>query len=171
MFLAVFALLGKRWSPATIGEELGVATAAAPAGRGEPTIAVVGKVGVQHVGVQISDDGSFRNCDLQVFAALAVKIFPLPVHPVDGAAMRMVAKRKQRRGITIGDQPDIATFSAIAAIGSTEGDRALATKRHAASTPIAAACVQLRFIDEPTHRTFQAISHPFTTAAAVPFDS
>ena len=43
--LAVLALLGERGRAALVGQELGVAAAAAPAGGGEPAVAVVEQVG------------------------------------------------------------------------------------------------------------------------------
>src|SRR4029079_15706214 len=43
--------------------------------------------------------------------------------------------------------------AAVAAVRSTERDRALPAERHAAGAAVTTADIQLRFVDEPAHRT------------------
>ena len=151
--LAVLALLGERRRPPLVRPELGVAAPAAPAGGTQPAIAMVGEVGQQLAGVQVGRDRAFRHHHLERLATLAVLVLALAVHAVLGATVRVVAKREQRRDVAVGDQPDIATLAAIAAVGSAECLGSLTPERRTAGATIAAAYIQLRFIDEPAHRT------------------
>ena len=151
--LAVLALLGERRRPALVRQELGVAASTAASRRGQPTIAVVGQVGQQFAGVQIAGDGAFGNSHLQRLAPLAVLVLALAVHAILGPAVGMVAEGEQRRDVAIGDQPDVAALAPVAAVRSAHGLGTLTAERHTAGTAIAAAYIQLRFIDEPAHRT------------------
>ncbi len=93
------------------------------------------------------------------FAALAVQILALAVNSVVGTAMRVVAKRQQGRHVVIGDQPDVAALAAVAAVRAALHDRALTSERHAARAAIAAAHVELAFVDELRHQR-NATGHP-----------
>ncbi len=91
--------------------------------------------------------------DVERLAALAVLVLALAVHAVAGPAVGMVAERQQRGHVAIGHQPDVAALAAVAAVGAAERHGALTTERDAAGSAVAAAYIQLRFVDEPAHRT------------------
>ena len=147
----MLALLGERRSPATVREEPGIAAAPAASGGGEPAIAVIDQVGEHLARVQVTSHGAFGDMDDQVGPRLAMHVFALAVHAVTGATVRMIAKREQRRDVAVGDEPDVATLSAIAAVGATHDDRPLATERDAACAAVAAPHIQLRFINKSGH--------------------
>ena len=63
--LAVLALLGEARRPALVGQELGVAAPAAPAGRGQPAVAVVQQLGEHLAAVQVLDDRALGHRDLE----------------------------------------------------------------------------------------------------------
>ena len=65
VLFAVFALLGEARRATLVRQELGVAAPAAPAGRGEPPIAVVDEFGEQLTAVQVEHRGADRHVDLQ----------------------------------------------------------------------------------------------------------
>ena len=114
---------------------------------------MVGQVGQQLAGVQIRDDRALGHRDLQVLAALSVLILALAVHAVLRAPVWMITEGQQRGDVAISNQPDVATLAAVATIGAPERFGSFATERRAAGATIAAAYIQLRFIDEPAHRT------------------
>ena len=149
--LAVLALLGEVRGPAPVVEELGVAPPAAPAGGGQPAVAVVQQLGEHLAGVQVGDDGALGHGDLQRLAALAVEVLALAVDAVAGAAVGVVAERQQRGHVVVGDEPDVAALAAVAAVRSAEGDRTLPAERHAARAAVAAAHVELALVDELGH--------------------
>ena len=150
---AFLALLGARRSTAAVGCALGVPATAAAAGAPKPTVTVVGQVGHQLAGVQVGADRALGHHHLQVLATLAVLILAHAVHAIERPAVRVVAKRQQRRDVAIGNQPHVAALAAIATVGATEGDGAFPTERDAARATIATAHVQLGFIDKSAHRT------------------
>ena len=114
---------------------------------------MVCEVGEQLARVHVGDHGTFRHEHLKVFAAPTVEVFALTVHAVLRSTVRMVAEGQQRGHVAIGDEPDVATLAAVAAVGATERHRAFATERHTAGSTVASAYVQLRFVDKPAHRT------------------
>ena len=59
--------------------------------------------------------------------------------------------RVERSEGTVGLQPDVATRTTVAAVGSALGRVRLLAERHAARAAVAAADVQLRFVDEVRH--------------------
>jgi hypothetical protein len=67
-----------------------------------------------------------------------VHFLALAMDPVLGTAVRMVFEGKQRRDISISDEPDIATPATIATIGSTFGHMRLAAEGNAACPAVSA---------------------------------
>jgi hypothetical protein len=63
--------------------------------------------------------------------------------------MGMVTESQKRCDISIGDEPDVAATTAIAAIGAALGDMGLAPERDAACTSIATTDVDLTLVDKP----------------------
>ena len=90
----------------------------------------------------------------RLYAVESLRIVePEAVHTIERPAVRVVAKRQQRRDVAVGNQPHVAALAAIATVGATEGDGAFPTERDAARATIATAHVQLGFIDKSAHRT------------------
>ena len=118
--LAVLALLGEGRRPPLVGEELGVAAPAAPAGGGHPAVAVAQQLGEHLAGVQVLDDRALRHRDHESLAAPAVEVLALAVHAALGAPVRVVAEREQRRHVVVGDEPDVAALAAVAAVRAAE---------------------------------------------------
>jgi hypothetical protein len=114
---------------------------------------VVGQIRQQFARVQIGCNGSLWHRYFERFTAPAVLVLALAVHTVFCPPVRVIAKGKQRGNVAVSDEPDIATLAAIATVRSTECLRAFASERRTAGSTIAAAYIQLRFIDEPAHRT------------------
>jgi hypothetical protein len=75
------------------------------------------------------------------------------VHTILGTPVGMVSKGEQRGDVAIGDQPNIAAFATVASVRPSERFGAFSAERRTAGATIAAAYIQLRFIDEPAHRT------------------
>ena len=149
----MLALLGEGWGAAPVRGELGVASATTTTTGRQPAVAVVCEVGEEFAGVHVGDHGAFRHEHLEVFATPAVEVFTLAVHAVLRPAVRVVAECQQRGHVAVGDEPDVAALATVAAVGTTEGHRAFAAERHTASSAVASAYVQLRFVDKPAHRT------------------
>ena len=151
--LAVLTLLGEARRATLVRQELGVAAPTAPTGGRQPAIAVVQQFGEQLAAVEVGHDGALGHRDLERLPALAVLVLALAVHPVVGAAVRMVAERQQRRHVVVGDEPDIAALAAVAAVRTALHDRTLASERHAARAAVTAAYVELAFVDELGHQS------------------
>jgi hypothetical protein len=77
-----------------------------------------------------------------------MQIFTLPVDPVLGPTVRMIAEGQKRGHIVIGNEPDIATLTTVATIGTAHHHGSLAPKRDTPRATIPAAHVKLAFIDE-----------------------
>ncbi len=157
--LAVLALLGEARRTALVRQELGVAAPTPPTGGRQPAIAVAKQFGEQLAAVEVGHHGALGHRDLDRRPALAVLVLALAVHPVVGAAVRMVAERQQGRHVVVGDEPDVAALAAVAAVRAAHHDRALASERHAARAAITAAHVELAFVDELGHQR-NATGHP-----------
>ena len=65
----------------------------------------------------------------------------------------MIPEGEQGCDVSIRDQPHVAAFATISTIRPTERLRSLTAERRTAGATVAAAYIQLRFIDEPAHRT------------------
>jgi hypothetical protein len=63
--------------------------------------------------------------------------------------MGMVAECQKRCDISIGDEPDVAATTAIAAIGAALGDMGLATERDAACTAVTTTHIDLTLVYKP----------------------
>src|SRR5262249_21751364 len=144
LLLAVLALFRERWGAPCVGEETRVAAPALPAARREPFVAVTQQVGHEFA-VRGAHDRSFRNVTDDIGAVLAVQLLALAVRARPGVAMRMVAKREERRDIAVRVKPDVAAFAAVTAIGSAARNVRFAPKRCTARAAVATGHVALRF--------------------------
>ena len=70
---------------------------------------------------------------------------------VRGSSKGVIAKAQQRGLVVVGDDPDVAALSAVAAVGTALGDVGLPAKTDAAGSAVARFGVQLREIDERGH--------------------
>ena len=150
--LAHLALLGEGGHAATVGQEPGVALAAAAALGRQPAIAVVDQVG-QQLAREVVDRRAHRDMDLEVVAGGAVPALALAVGARTGPAVRMVAKRQQRGDVAVGDQPHVTAGAAVTAVGAAFGHVRLPPERDAAGAAVAATNVQVGFVDEGAHGT------------------
>jgi hypothetical protein len=76
-----------------------------------------------------------------------------PVLAIGRTAKRVVTKTQQRGLVMIRHQPDVATTSAVTAVGTTLGHVGLTSKTDASRPAVAGLGVQLGRIDEATHRS------------------
>lgn len=150
-FLTMFTLFGKGGGTTTVREKPGVSAASSSTGNGHPTVTVTVEFGQHLTGVHIAHHGSFRNGDLKAFSSAPVEVLTFSVHTVPGPPVRVVTKRQERGDIVVGDEPDIATISAVTAIRPPVYHRSFTAERHTASTAISTAEVQLAFVDELGH--------------------
>jgi hypothetical protein len=74
------------------------------------------------------------------------------VHAITSNAVWVIAKSQKRRHVAVGDQPNISTLTAIAAIWTAHGFRTFTTKGHTSSSTVTGAHIQLAFVDEMTHQ-------------------
>ncbi len=65
--------------------------------------------------------------------------------------MRMIPKAEQRRDVAIGDEPDVAAATAVAAVRATLRHVRFATERDAARAAVTALDVDVRLVDEAGH--------------------
>ena len=149
--LPVLTLFGERRSATLVGEEAGVAPPAPAAGGGTPAIAVVPQLGEHFAGVQVAHHRPLRDGDDLVVPTATVHVLALAVDAAAGAAVRVVAKGQQRRDVVIGDEPHVASPAAVATVRPALGDGPFPTKRDAARSPVTAAHVELRLVDELGH--------------------
>jgi hypothetical protein len=126
---------------------------------------VLNKVGQNLTGVHVARNGSFGNMDDEVFATSSMKVFAFTVNAVASASVRVISKCQERRHVTVGQQPHIATLAAIATIGATHGFRTFASETDASSAAVSAPHIQLGFIDKHAHRNLQATSARYSNSA------
>jgi hypothetical protein len=150
----MFALFGKLWRPATVGQETRVASSALAAVRYAKSSTVFGEVGQNFVRVHVANNGSFRNLDQHFLATAAMQIFTHSVHAVACSSVGMIAKGQQRRHIVVGLKPYRTAVATVAAVWATESNWTLSTEADAACTTVASANVELGFVDKCTHRGF-----------------
>ena len=144
------ALLRERRGAPLVGEEAGVAPAAAPALGGQPPVAGVDQVGQRHA-VLVADRGALGHGDLEVGAALAVLALALPVGAAPGRPVRVVPERDQRRHVAVRHQPHPSPGAAVASVGPAEGHVGLPTERDRAGPAVAGLDVDLALVDELRH--------------------
>lgn len=125
-----------------------VAEATLAALRHQQALAMPGQVADDLVGGDIGDLGADRHGDDQVIAALAVALAAHPVFAALGLEFPLVTEIDQRVEILVGQQPDAAAITAVAAIRPAERDELLATESHAAIAAIAGGDGDFDFIDE-----------------------
>ena len=144
--LAHLALLGEGRGPTAIGEEAGVAPTAPAAPRRQPRVPCPNQIG--HNSALLVRDG-----DPHVGTGRSVPGPALAVRAVPGPTVGVVPKGEKGRDIAIGDQPHIAAFAAVAAIGPAPRDMRLPTERDRARATVAALHVEARLVDEAGHET------------------
>ena len=143
-------LLGEARGPHRVGQEPGVAPAAGPSLRGEPTLAVDAEIG-EDGAVGIAHQRAHRHANDQIVGTGTVSSLSLPVGPAVGSAVRVVSERQQRSDVVVGLQPHRATVPAVAAVGSTFRHVGLATHRHRSGTTVAAFHAETTLVDESGH--------------------
>src|SRR5262249_13902997 len=87
----------------------------------------------------------------EIASVLPVQLLPFAVRPRAGLAMRMIAKREQRRDVAIRAQPDIAAAATVTAVGSALGNVRFAAERHTTRAAVTAFDIGLRGVDEAGH--------------------
>ena len=125
-----------------------IALAAVPAMRNQQLLSVLGQVADEFFGGDIGDRGAHRHADQGVFASLAEHLPAPAVLATLRLEAALVAEVDQGVDVLIGNQPDAAAIAAVATIRSTERNKFLATKAHAAVATGAGLDVDLRFVDE-----------------------
>jgi len=148
---AVLALLGERRRPSLVAQKPRVASATLPCLRCEPAVTMVEKIGQRLSARMIEHDGTLRDLDLEVAPPGAVTIAATAMHATLTFAMRMIPKREQRRHISIGNEPDRAPVTAIAAIRAPLRHVGFAPKRNTARATITALDVDVALVDEVGH--------------------
>ena len=151
LLLAVLTLLGEARRAPRVREEPRVAAPTLSAARREPAVAVAHEVG-QHVVVGAVDDRALGHVDDEVGAAHTVLRLPRPVRPRPGLAVRVVAKREERRDVAVRLQPHVAAPAAVAAVGPAARHVRLSPEGDAARAAVATLDVALRYVDEARHR-------------------
>ena len=149
--LAELALLGERRGAPAVRQEAGVAPAADPGSGCQPALAVTGQVGELRAVAVVEHNGAHRDGHLGVVAACSVAVVARAVRSVGGAAVRMVAKRQQRRHVAVGHQPHVAAGAAVAARRPATRHPGLAPERNAPRSPVARGDMQVALIDKPGH--------------------
>jgi hypothetical protein len=81
-----------------------------------------------------------------------MQIFTFAMHSIGGTPMRMISKCQQRRHVVVCNEPYIAAATTVTTIRATHGHWAFTTERNAASTAVAAAYIQLGFVNKGAHR-------------------
>ena len=119
-------------------------------------LAVLGKVGdiVKHLlrlGVELAHHGTHRYAEHKVFTTFTVFAAALAMRAALSTEVMLKTVVDERRELRVGFKDDIATPSAIAAVGTALGDVCLAPKRHAACAAIAAFNVDPAHIGELRH--------------------
>jgi len=147
----MFTLFGKGGGTTTVREKPGVAATSSSTGNGHPTVTVTVEFGQNLSGVHVTHHGSFRHGDLKAFSSTPVEVFTFSVYTIPCPPMRVVTKRQERGDIVVGDEPDIATITAVTAVRPPVDHRPFTAERHTASTAISTAEVQLAFVDELGH--------------------
>lgn len=124
-----------------------VAQAALAALGHQQTIAVLGQVADDFIGLHVHHHGADRHHDDAVFAALAVGLTAhaiLATLRLEGALM---AEVDQRVDVLVGHDPHASATAAIATIRPTERDELLAAKADTAIAAIAGTDQDFRFVD------------------------
>ena len=153
MLLGRLTQLGKRRRAAHRRHKVGVAQTAGTTGRHDDALAVVNQISnLEHrglrLGIELADYGAHGDFQNQVLAALAVTTGALAMRSALGTEMMLKAVINQRRQLSVGLDDDIATTTAVAAIGAALGNKCLAPKRHASGSAVTAANVNSADIGE-----------------------
>ncbi len=150
VLLAVLTLLREARRSSCVGEKAGVAAPTLSTVCCEIPVAVTHQIG-QQLTTAVVDNGAFGHRHSEIRARRAVTLVARAVCARLRAPMWMVAKREQRRGVAIGSQPHVATFSAVPAVGTTLGHVRLAPERDRARAAVTPAGVELNLVDELGH--------------------
>src|SRR5439155_14708448 len=121
------------------------------AARREPAVAVA-QEGSAHVVVAAVHDRALGHVDDEVGTAHTALRLPRPVRPRPGLAVRVVAKREERRDVAVRLQPHVAAPAAVAAVGPAARHVRLSPEGDAARAAVATLHVALRYVDEARHR-------------------
>ena len=135
------------------GGEGGVAEPALAAGGGDEAHARLAHVG-ELVAVAILDDGAERHGQLEVSAVGAGAVVAHARAAVGARAVRCAVVAEQRRGLRVGDEDDVATVAAVAAVGAGERLELLTTDGDASVAPMTGTQVQRDVVDEGGHAGF-----------------
>jgi hypothetical protein len=121
----VLALLRKGRRTATIRQETGVTTTATATRDCHPPITVVVQLGKDLTGVQIAHHRALGHRYLEALSTSAVEILSLSMHTITSTSVRVISEGEQRGHIVVGNQPDVPTIAAVAAIWATVHHRPL----------------------------------------------
>ena len=103
----------------------------------QQALAVRGQVADDFIGIDVVHHRAHRHRDGLVLAGLAIHLAAHAVFTALGFEAGFVAEIHQGIEIFIGNQPNIATTAAIAAIGAAQRNEFLAPERNAAVAAIA----------------------------------
>jgi hypothetical protein len=90
----------------------------------------------QHCAFEVVNNGALGDVDDQIVGTGPVHFLSLTMHAALGTTVRMVFEGKERRDVSVGDEPDIAASATVSAIGSTFGHMRLTTEGNASSAAI-----------------------------------
>ena len=150
LLVALLALLGEGRGPPAVGEEAGVAPAAAAALAGQPPVAGVDQVD-QERPVGAPGPGADRDRHLEVGTPGPVLLLAAPVAAVAAPAVGMVAEAEQRGLVGGGHQPHVAAPAAVAPVGAAPVDVGLPPEGHRAGAAVARFHMELCLVDEAGH--------------------
>ena len=68
-----------------------------------------------------------------------------------GPPVGVIAEGEQRRNVSVGAQPHVATVATVTTIGPAPGNMCLSAERNRAGTAVAPTNVGSSFVDEPGH--------------------
>ena len=128
--------------------EMHVAKPALAAAGEEGALAVLGEVGHRVAGLLVADHRAHGYAQLDIGAASAVAVRPGAAAAVLRAVDAGEAVVDQRVDIAIGECPDAAAASAVAAIGPAIADVLLAAEGRGAVAAVAGVHLDLGFVDE-----------------------
>jgi hypothetical protein len=110
------------------------------------------QVGQDRTVVVVEDLGAFGDVDLEVGTGRSVLAVAGSVGAALGPPVRMVAERQEGGDVVVGDEPDIATATAVAAVGAALGDVGLSAHGDGPGAAVTAANVEGDVVDESGHR-------------------
>jgi len=116
----------------------------------QETVAVARQITLDRA-VVVAHHRSNRDRDHDVLAPGAVLLLTRPVAAVGGTAEGMIAEAEERRLVHRSHEPDVASVTAVPAVGPPAIDVGFAPPRHRPGTPVAGTRVQLSLIDETCH--------------------